>query len=133
MLDWVENKLLAKGLKYWAQSCSQSTIKPRKYSARKYVWHCFWKGKRSCWESKENECLCRSSRPKGSIKKVLWEISQNSQKNICARISFLIKLNSVDLQAHWKRFFRVGVFVWNLRNLLEHLFRRAPPGDCFWL
>ena len=35
---------------------------------------------------------------KGVLKKVLWKISQNSQENICAGISFLIKLNSVDLQ-----------------------------------
>ena len=42
--------------------------------------HRFLKGKRSCWESKQNEGLCRSSRPKGSLKKVLGETSQNSQK-----------------------------------------------------
>ena len=28
---------------------------------------------------------------------VLWEISQNAQENIYAEISFLIKLNFVDL------------------------------------
>ena len=28
-------------------------------------------------------------------------------------------------------FFREGVFLLNLRNLLEHIFRRAPPADCF--
>ena len=68
-------------------------IKPRKNSAGKYVWHRFWKGTRSCWESKQNECLCRSSRPKGSLKKVLWEISQNSQKkkNLCRNL-FLDKV-----------------------------------------
>ena len=52
--------------------------------------HRFGKGERSWWDSKQNEYLCRSSRPKGSLKKVLWEISQNSQENICARISFLV-------------------------------------------
>ena len=36
----------------------------------------------------------------GSLKKVLGEISQNSQENICAWISFLIKFNPVDLQLH---------------------------------
>ena len=75
---------------------SSLQIKPRKYSAGKYVWHRFWKGRRSCWESKQNECSCRSSHPKGSFKALSWEIFQNSQKNICAGISFLIKLNSVD-------------------------------------
>ena len=33
-----------------------------------------------------------SSRQMYSVKKVLLEISQNSQKNACARVSFLIKL-----------------------------------------
>ena len=37
---------------------------------------------------KQSQCLCRSSRPNGSLKKVLWEISQNSQENICNGISF---------------------------------------------
>ena len=62
--------------------------KPKKYSARKNVRHRFWKGKRSWKENKQSECLCRSSRPEGSLKKVLWEISQNSQENICNGISF---------------------------------------------
>ena len=39
----------------------------------------------------QNECLCGSSRPKGSLKIVLGEISQNSQE-IYAGISFFIKL-----------------------------------------
>ena len=42
--------------------------------------------------SKQNESFCRSSHPKGSLKKVSWEISQNSQKNpVCTRSYFLIK------------------------------------------
>ena len=65
-------------------------IKPKKYSARKYVWHRFWIGKKARRDSKHNECLCWSSRPKRSLKKMLWEISQNSQENICAGISFLV-------------------------------------------
>ena len=64
-------------------------IKPKKYSAGKYMWHHFWKGQRSWWNSK-HECLCRSSRLMGSLKKVLWEISQNSQENIYAEISLLM-------------------------------------------
>ena len=39
----------------------------------------------------------------GPLKIVLWEISQNSQENICVGTFFLIRLNSVDLQLHWKR------------------------------
>ena len=34
----------------------------------------------------------RNSHQRGSVKKVLLRISENLQKNICARVSFLIKL-----------------------------------------
>ena len=69
-------------------------IKPKKYSTRKYVWHHFWKGERSWQESKQSQCLRRSSRPKGSLKKLLWEILQNSQENFCNGISFWCFQNS---------------------------------------
>ena len=36
-------------------------------------------------------------------KKVFLEISQNSQENICARVSFLINLQGSGLQLHLKR------------------------------
>ena len=45
---------------------------------------------RGC-DSKLNGCLCRNSRPKGFLNKVL------SEENICAGILFLINLNSVIL------------------------------------
>ena len=64
-------------------------IKLKKSSARKYVWHCFWKDERSWWESKQNECLWWSSSTKGSLKNMLWEISRNSQESISARISLV--------------------------------------------
>ena len=41
--------------------------------------------------------LCRSIEAvvqRCSVKKMFLEISQNSQKNTCARVSFLIKLQS---------------------------------------
>ena len=37
----------------------------------------------------------RSSQQRCSLKKVLLEISQNSRKNTCARVCFLIKLQAV--------------------------------------
>ena len=47
--------------------------------------------------------------PEVSCKKeVFLEISQNSQENTCARVSFLIKLQA------------------------KHLFYRTHPDDCFW-
>ena len=43
-------------------------------------------------------CEYRSSRPKVFLNKVFLEISQNSQENTCARVSFLIKLQALSLQ-----------------------------------
>ena len=48
----------------------------------------FWKDQRSWYDSKQSKCLCRSSRPKGSLKNMLWEIWQNSQENMCIGIPF---------------------------------------------
>ena len=50
----------------------------------------FFKGERSWWDSKRNEYLCWSKPSERFSKKMLWEISQNSQENICAGISFLV-------------------------------------------
>ena len=47
-------------------------------------------------------------------KKVLIEISQNSQENTCARGSFLIKLQASGLQIYLKRASGTGVFLWIL-------------------
>ena len=35
-----------------------------------------------------------------SVEKVLFEISQNSQENTCARVSFLMKLQASGLQLY---------------------------------
>ena len=65
----------------------------------------------------ETEVLKQKQLSEGFIEKeVFWEIWQNSQENICARITLLIKLNSVDLQRHWKRNLSAGVFLWILQN-----------------
>ena len=69
---------------------SSLQIKPKKYSPRKYTRHRFWKGERSWWDSKQNECLCWSNGPKSSFKKMLWEISHNSQEKFCVGICFLV-------------------------------------------
>ena len=57
-----------------------------------------------------------------SVKKVFLEISQNSQENTCARVSFLIKLQVSGLRPatllkmrHWNRCFPVN-FVKFLRT-----------------
>ena len=59
-----------------------------------------------------------------SVKKVFLEISQNSQENTCARVSFLIKLQAEA----WHRCFPVN-FAKFLRTLFltEHLWATASP------
>ena len=48
-------------------------------------------------------CKYRRSHQRCSVKKkVLLEISQNSQENTCARVSFLIKLQALGLQLYLK-------------------------------
>ena len=50
--------------------------------------HRFLKDTRSCRESKQNECLCRSSRPKGSLKKVLEKLPRIHKKHLCLNLFF---------------------------------------------
>ena len=64
------------------------------------------------------------------VKNVFLEISQNPQKNTCARVSFLIKLQT------WgnfiiKRGFGTGVFLWSLGNIYEHFFIGHIPWLLF--
>ena len=58
-----------------------------------------------------------------SAKKVFLEISQNSQKNTCARVSFLIKLQASGL---WYRCFSV-----NFAKFLRTLFLQNTFRCCF--
>ena len=51
-----------------------------------------------------------------SVKKMFLEISQNSQENNLARISFLIKLQAPDLQLLKKSDSGTSVFMWILQN-----------------
>ena len=53
-----------------------------------------------------------------SVKKVLLEIWQNSQENICGRVS---------LQLYWKRDSSAGVFLWILPKFLNTFSYRTPP------
>ena len=55
-------------------------------------------------------------------KKVFLEISQNSQENTYARVSFLIKLQTWGLQLYSKRDSGTSVFLWILLHFQEHLF-----------
>ena len=64
--------------------------------------------KRPSESSKQNDCylvLLEAVVQRFSVEKVFLEISQNSQENTCARVSFLIKL-----QAYSKRYSSTGIF-----------------------
>ena len=97
----------------------------------------------------DNHEKIRSSRLELFYKKVFLEISENSQENACARVSFLIKLQPSyfpvfglnteiygvnlseykkirDLQLYLKRDSGTGVFLRILRNFQEHFFYRTP-------
>ena len=65
-------------------------------------------------------------------KKLFLEISQNSQENTSARVSFLVKLQAWSRQLCQKRHPGTGVFLWILQNFQEHLSYRTPLSGCFW-
>ena len=66
-----------------------------------------------------------------SVKKVFLEISQKSQENTGARVSFLIKLQALSKQLYWKRDSGTGVFLKILWNFSEHLFLQNTSSGCF--
>ena len=69
--------------------------------------------------------FCRSSRWRSSIKKVF----QNSQENVYARVSFLIKLQADLLKKSlWHRYFSVNFAKSLSAHFLKNLF-----GGCFFL
>ena len=83
------------------------------------------------WWGKHNEhktlklSFCRSSRRRSSIKKVF----QNSQENVYARVSFLIKLQADLLKKSlWHRYFSVNFAKSLSAHFLKNLF-----GGCFFL
>ena len=62
-----------------------------------------------------------------SVKKMFLEISQNSQKNTCARVSFSIKFQAWDLRPE------TGTLLWVLWNFEEPLFSQSTYGGCWTL
>ena len=90
------------------------------------MWHRFWKSKR--WESKQNECLCRSSRLMVSLKKVLWEISQNwTRWHLCRNLFFdNVKLwrSSTSLEASHDR----RCFIVNFAKFVRTFFLQNTTG-----
>ena len=64
---------------------------------------------------------------------MFWKISKNSQENIFARVTFLIKLQGWGLQLYEKGGSGTGVFLWILWNFQEHLFEKTALGGCVCL
>ena len=48
----------------------------------------------------ERQQIERVINQKQPSKKMWWKFSQNSQENICVGVSFIIKLDIIDLQLH---------------------------------
>ena len=63
------------------------------------------------FNQKQTEAVARRC----SVKKVFEKISPNSLKNLCARVSFLIK-SQAKASNFIKRVSGTGVFLWILRN-----------------
>ena len=68
-----------------------------------------------------------------AIKKMFLEISQNSPKSTCTRVSFLIKLQASSLQLYSKRDSGTGVFLTfvNFTKLLRTLSSQNTFGGSF--
>ena len=128
MFDRVENRRLAKGLKYWAYSWSKSINWAKKILCRKICRTSFLKKQKVVVG--QNECLSRSSLPKGSLKNVLWNILPNSQENIYAGIiKVLIQTVNYDTKPKayvpiWARSvsYEKGKSLWNLNRFQRQSF-----------
>ena len=84
---------------------SSLQIRPRKYSAQKYVWHHFGKGKRLWWDSKQNGWLSKQKQPfEGVLQKRCSEIFPKIHKKTsvweslfdkvrCCRFTTSFKMN----------------------------------------
>ena len=81
---------------------------------QRLVWNLFYGDSSRTIQKQPPEVVCK--------KKVFLEISQNSQENNCARVSFLIKLK----KRLWHRCFPV-----NFAKFLRTPFHRTRLGDCF--
>ena len=85
-----------------------------------------------CSSMKPQETNTRSSRQGCSMKKVFLEILQNSQENTCARVSFLIKLQTSACNFIEKQALAQVVFLRIVWNFQEQLFTQNTSGGCFW-
>ena len=72
------------------------------------------------------------------IKGFMRYFSEFTKKHQCRNLFFdKVKLsrskNFIKIESLEQVFAKLNRCLRNLKNLLEHLFRRAPPDDCYWL
>ena len=84
MFDWVENRLQAKGLKYWARSCSQSSNLCRENTQQENMCDIIFKNTKGIYAEE------------ATVERVLWkrcyEKFRRIHKKACAGISFYDKV-----------------------------------------
>ena len=86
----------------------------------------------AAWLLKSHPEWYRSSNHRCSMKKaVLRNFAKFTGKHLCQSL-FLKKVAILRPATFLKRDPGTGVFLWILRNFLEHLFHRTPLDDCFW-
>ena len=66
-----------------------------------------------------------------SVKKVFLKISQNSQENVCTRVSFEIKLQDSDLQLYYKKTLWHRRFFVNFAKFIRPPFLQNTSGGFF--
>ena len=120
-----------KGLSIELTFVPRLQIKLGKYWAGKYVWHCFRKGERSRWESKQNKWLCKSSRLKGFYKKgVLRNLATFTKKYLCRNLFFdkVRRCRSATLLMRLQH----GCFLVNFVKFVRIPFCRTPRDGSFY-
>ena len=96
MFHWVEYRLQAKGLKIELTLVPSLPIKPRKYSAGKYVWHYFWKHR-----NRRSEVFCKEG--------VLRNFTNSTGKRLRQSLLFWDKNSlNVDAQAFSCEFCKIS-------------------------
>ena len=75
------------------------------------------------WCAEQNFGVSSSEGRSCSVKKVFLEISQNSQENTCARVSFLIKLQASGICSanQWTGFYMITASVMKWLKVLSFL------------
>ena len=119
--EWLFNLVDLRCSAYWRAPLKKrrrlSQNKTRKATSFKYL--------------RLNCCNKEAVAQRCSVKKVFLEISQNSQENTCARVSFSIKFQAAPATLLKKRVW-YRCFPVNFAKFLINFFYRTPLGDCFY-